>query len=60
MIVSDDYAPSAQSFVSIPGHAMAQLWTTPANPVRLEQERDPTLDYASLIPPQFVMIGSSR
>ncbi len=52
VFISDDYAPRAQSFTSIPGHAMAQLWTTPANPVRLEQECDPTLDYASLIPPQ--------
>jgi mannose-6-phosphate isomerase-like protein (cupin superfamily) len=52
VFVSDDYAPRAKSFVSIPGHAMAQLWTTPANPVCHEQERDPTLDYASLIPPQ--------
>lgn len=52
VFVSDGYAPRAQSFASIPGHAMAQLWTTPANPVRLEQEHDPTLDYASLIPPQ--------
>jgi mannose-6-phosphate isomerase-like protein (cupin superfamily) len=52
VFVSDDYAPRAQSFASIPGHAMAQLWATPANPVRLEQERDPTLDYSSLIPPQ--------
>jgi len=52
VFVSDDYAPRAQSFTSIPGHAMVQLWATPANPVRLEQERDPTLDYSSLIPPQ--------
>jgi mannose-6-phosphate isomerase-like protein (cupin superfamily) len=52
VFVSDDYAPRAQSFASIPGQAMAQLWTTPANPVLRAQERDPTLDYASLIPPQ--------
>jgi mannose-6-phosphate isomerase-like protein (cupin superfamily) len=52
VFVSDDYAPRAQSFASIPGQAMAQLWTTPANPVLLAQEHDPTLDYASLIPPQ--------
>ena len=31
---------------------MAQLWTTPAQPTLLENERDPTLDHASLIPPQ--------
>ncbi|EJL95223.1 cupin domain-containing protein [Pseudomonas sp. GM102] len=52
VFVSDDYAPRAQSFASIPGHGMAQLWTTPANPPLLEKEPDPTLDYASLIPPQ--------
>ncbi|WP_223433287.1 cupin domain-containing protein [Pseudomonas sp. GL-B-26] len=52
VFVSDDFAPRAQSFASIPGHAMAQLWTTPAQPTRLENERDPTLDRASLIPPQ--------
>ncbi|CAI8999869.1 cupin domain-containing protein [Pseudomonas sp. IT-P218] len=52
VFVSDDFAPRAQSFASIPGHAMAQLWTTPAQPTLLENERDPTLDHASLIPPQ--------
>ena len=52
VFISDDYAPRAQSFVSIPGHAIAQLWTTPADPAPHELERDPTLDYASLIPPQ--------
>lgn len=52
VFVSDDYAPRAQSFASIPGQAMAQLWTTPAQPTLLENERDPTLDHASLIPPQ--------
>lgn len=51
VFVSDDYAPRAQSFTSIPGHAMAQLWTTSAHPVCLEQRSDPTLEYASLIPP---------
>ncbi|WP_155002035.1 cupin domain-containing protein [Pseudomonas silesiensis] len=52
VFVSDDFAPRAQSFASIPGHAMAQLWTTPALPALLEQSRDPTLDRASLIPSQ--------
>lgn len=52
VFVSDDLAPRAQSFASIAGHGMAQVWTTPANPQRLEQQPDPTLDYASLIPPQ--------
>ena len=52
VFVSDDYAPRAKSFASIPGHAMAQLWTTAANPVSTEQVSDPTLSYASLIPPQ--------
>ena len=51
VFVSDDFAPRAQSFVSIPGHAMAHLWTTPAHPA-LGQSRDPTLDHASLIPSQ--------
>lgn len=51
VFVSDDYAPRAQSFTSIPGHAMAQLWATSAHPVCLEQRNDPTLEYASLIPP---------
>lgn len=52
VFVSDDYAPRAKSFVSIPGHAMAQLWTTPPNPERVEQESDPTLSNPSLIPPK--------
>ncbi|WP_150815972.1 cupin domain-containing protein [Pseudomonas fluorescens] len=52
VFVSDDFAPRAQSFASIPGHAMAQLWTTPALPALLEQSSDPTLDRASLIPSQ--------
>lgn len=51
VFVSDDYAPRAQSFASIPGHAMAQLWTTPSDPALPEKDRDPTLDGASLIPP---------
>jgi mannose-6-phosphate isomerase-like protein (cupin superfamily) len=51
VFVSDDFAPRAQSFASIPGQAMAQLWTTPAYPALVEKGRDPTLDYASLIPP---------
>ncbi|WP_236695857.1 cupin domain-containing protein [Pseudomonas sp. ES3-33] len=39
-------------FTTGQGQAMAQLWAPPANPVRLEQERDPTLGNSSLIPPQ--------
>jgi mannose-6-phosphate isomerase-like protein (cupin superfamily) len=52
VFVSDDFAPRAQAFSSIPGHAMAQLWTTCAQPTLLDQARDPTLDGASLIPSQ--------
>jgi mannose-6-phosphate isomerase-like protein (cupin superfamily) len=52
VFVSDDFAPRAQSFASIPGHAMAQLWSTPALAVLPETGRDPTLDGAALIPPQ--------
>ncbi|MCF5668692.1 cupin domain-containing protein [Pseudomonas marginalis] len=52
VFVSDDLAPRAQSFSSIPGHGMAQIWSTPALPVLLAQGSDPTLALASLIPAQ--------
>lgn len=52
VFVSDDHAPRAQSFAMLPGHAMAQLWTTAALPVAREQPTDPTLERLSLIPPQ--------
>lgn len=52
VFVSDDFAPRAQAFASIPGHGMAQLWTTPAMPTLLALASDPTLALASLIPAQ--------
>jgi mannose-6-phosphate isomerase-like protein (cupin superfamily) len=52
VFVSDDWAPRAQSFASIPGHGMAQIWSTPALPVLHAQGSDPTLALASLIPAQ--------
>jgi mannose-6-phosphate isomerase-like protein (cupin superfamily) len=52
VFVSDDFAPRAQAFASIPGHGMAQLWTTPAMPTLPALASDPTLALASLIPAQ--------
>lgn len=52
VFISDDFAPRAQSFASIPRHAMAQMWTTPSLPTLPTPGGDPTLDFASLIPPQ--------
>jgi mannose-6-phosphate isomerase-like protein (cupin superfamily) len=52
VFVSDDFAPRAQSFASIPGHGMAQLWTTPPQPTLPARGSDPTLALASLIPSQ--------
>ena len=52
VFVSDDFAPRAQSFTSIPGHAMAQLWATSAPATLPENGRDPTLEGTSLIPAQ--------
>lgn len=52
VFVSDDFAPRAQSFASIPGHGMAQLWTTPPQPTLPDRGSDPTLALESLIPTQ--------
>ncbi|MDB5980216.1 MAG: cupin 2 protein [Pseudomonas sp.] len=52
VFVSDDNTPRAEAFTSIPGHAMAQLWMTGANPTLPEEGSDPTLSHPSLIPSQ--------
>ena len=50
VFLSDGEAPRAHSFASIPGHAMAQLWTTPPRPVPVSLQSDPTFNSPSLLP----------
>lgn len=51
VFVSDEFAPRACAFTSIPGHAMAQIWATDSLPdLRLGHD-DPTASNPSLIPP---------
>ena len=52
VFVSDGFAPRAQNFTSIPGHGMAQLWSTLPLPTLPDQASDPTVALASLIPTQ--------
>ncbi|BBH34069.1 Cupin domain-containing protein [Pseudomonas sp. 43mfcvi1.1] len=50
VFISDDTAPRSCSFDSIPGHAMAHLWSTAAQPQILNAQQDPTLEHPSLVP----------
>lgn len=50
VFISDEAAPRAQAFESIPGHAMAHVWST-GTPVRTADARlDPTLGQPPLVP----------
>jgi len=48
--ISDAPAPRACQFQSIPGHAMAHLWSTEGAAQREEQNNDPTANQPSLVP----------
>ena len=50
VFISDDAAPRACSFESIPGHAMAHLWSTGSTAGTSVAQQDPTLGHPSLIP----------
>lgn len=47
VFISDDAAPRACSFATIPGHAMAHLWSTGSTN---GTQQDPTLGYPPLVP----------
>ncbi len=50
IFISDGAAPRATDFADIPGHGMAQLWTTPDQPRLSEAPEDLTRLQGSLIP----------
>ncbi|SEI54485.1 cupin domain-containing protein [Pseudomonas sp. NFACC07-1] len=47
VFISDDAAPRSCAFESIPGHAMAHLWSTGST---ADAQQDPTLGHPSLVP----------
>jgi len=51
VLVSDGAPPRTVSFRSIPGHAFAQVWTTPPSPVVPAGNADPTEGQVNLLPP---------
>jgi hypothetical protein len=50
VFISDETAPRARAFESIPGHAMAHLWSTGTAIGSLATQTDPTLEYPPLVP----------
>ncbi len=51
VFVSDGAPPRTVAFQSIPGHAFAQVWTTPPSPVVPASGIDPTEGQLNLLPP---------
>jgi len=50
VLLSDGATPRTVVFQSIPGHAFAQVWTTPPSPVLQAGGADPTEGQLSLLP----------
>ncbi|MFC6308125.1 cupin domain-containing protein [Paraburkholderia dipogonis] len=51
MVIFDGATPRTVNFESIPGHAFAQIWTTPLSPVLPAGNADPTEGQIGLLPP---------
>ncbi|MCR4467864.1 cupin domain-containing protein [Burkholderia sp. SCN-KJ] len=51
VVLSDGATPRTVAFQSIPGHAFAQVWTTPPLPVLSASSADPTNRQTGLLPP---------
>ena len=51
VVVSDGPTPRTVNFEAIPGHAFAQIWTTPPSPVFSAGHADPTEGQINLVPP---------
>lgn len=50
VLLSDGVPPRTVVFQSIPGHALSQVWTTPASPVISAQDASPANAAAGLLP----------
>ena len=50
VVVFDGATPRTVNFAAIPGHAFAQVWTTPASPVVPASNTDPTEGQVDLLP----------
>ncbi|AKJ99949.1 cupin [Pseudomonas chlororaphis] len=50
VFISDAPVPRACSFQSVPGHAMAHVWSTGTTPTASDAHRDPTAAHPSLVP----------